>query len=88
VYENLPGDILEGGQSFNEMISQLEKIEGPTCVNIIEMALSIELAAFDLYRNVAHQFPDTEIKKPFLAIAQVEKEHMQIAAKCLRNCQL
>jgi len=88
VYQNLPGDIMEGGQSFDEMIAQLEKLEGPVCVNIVEMALSIELAAYDLYRNMAHQFAETEIKKPFIAIAQAEKEHMHIAARSLKNCDL
>jgi sulfur-carrier protein adenylyltransferase/sulfurtransferase len=51
------------------------------------MSLSIEFAAYDLYRSMAHRFSGTPVEGPFLAIAQAEKEHMRIASEALQFCE-
>ncbi|WP_457574043.1 hypothetical protein [Desulfolithobacter sp.] len=86
LYEALPGDILESGQDVEEMVARFDRLKGPVCINVVEMALSIEMAAYDLYRNMAHRFSGTAMEAPFLAIAQAEKEHMRIAADALMGC--
>jgi rubrerythrin len=50
------------------------------------MAISIEYAAYDLYRNMADFFKDDTLRDAFLSIAQAEKEHMRIAAEALGCC--
>ncbi|WP_456386440.1 hypothetical protein [Desulfolithobacter sp.] len=86
LYEDLPGDILESGQDVEELVARFDRIRGPVCVNVVEMALSIEMTAYDLYRNMAHRYSGTEMETPFLALAQAEKEHMRIAADALLGC--
>ncbi|SIO39873.1 rhodanese-like domain-containing protein [Halodesulfovibrio marinisediminis] len=85
VYEGLPGDILEGGLNFDELAAKLMQ-EGTECQNVIEMAITIEFSAYDLYRNMAHLYKDTEMEKHFLSLCQSEKEHMRIAADALHHC--
>lgn len=87
LYASLPGEVLEGGQSLHAMRQMLGAVTENTCLDIIEMALSIEYAAYDLYRNMADYFAGSSMEESFLAIAQAEKEHMRIAAEALTLCQ-
>lgn len=83
LYEALPGILIEGGESFDSMISHLDRLADDSDLEIVEMALAIELAAYDLYRNMAHHFVGSDMEKIFLSIAQAEKEHMRLAADAL-----
>ena len=87
IYENLSGDIVEGGQTVDELVARLGEFSGDACLDIVEMALSVEFAAYDLYRAMAHRYCNTKMEEPFLAIAQAEKEHMRIASEALRFCE-
>lgn len=86
VYRDLTGDIMEGGQAVADMVERLNTLSEAPCIEIIEMSLAIEFAAYDLYRALAHRFSGTDIEDTFLAIAQAEKEHMRIAAEALQFC--
>ncbi len=86
VYRQLEGHIMEGGMDVDSMVERLESISDNHCLEIIEMALSIEFSAYDLYRALAHKFAGGAIEKAFTAIAQAEKEHMRIAAEALQFC--
>lgn len=55
-------------------------------MNIVEMALNIEYAAYDLYRTVAESVDDENAKKALLTVAQAEKGHMRILADVLATC--
>ena len=85
VYALLPGDILEGGKSMAELTASLIEAEA-RCTHIIAMAMSIEFAAYDLYRTMAHLHRKTELEEPFLLLSQSEKSHMRIAAEALALC--
>ena len=87
VYEAMPGDIVEGGQDVDSMVESLSHLSDDPCLDIIEMSLSIEFAAYDLYRAMAHRFVGTAMEESFLAIAQAEKEHMRIASEALQFCE-
>jgi len=87
VYEDMPGDIVEGGQEVDAMVDSLDYLSDDPCIDIIEMSLSIEYAAYDLYRSMGHRFGGTAVEEPFLAIAQAEKEHMRIASEALQYCE-
>lgn len=84
LYENLPGNILEGGKSVQAILNYLDRQEEDFETMMVEMALMIEYSAYDLYRVMAHRQSGTDMEKPFLVIAQAEKEHMRIAADALR----
>ena len=87
LYAALPGEVLEGGQSLAAMRSLLDSRENTTCIDIVELAISIEYAAYDLYRSMADHFQGTGREEAFLDIAQAEKEHMRIAAEALACCE-
>lgn len=54
-----------------------------TWTDVIEMALSIEIQAYDLYRTMADRRGQGEAQDAFLSIAQMEKSHMKLVAKML-----
>ncbi len=87
VYESLTGAIVEGGTDVTVMLARLEETAEDACIEIVEMSLAIELAAYDLYRGMAHRFQGTPMEEPFLVIAQAEKEHMRLAAESLQLCE-
>ena len=87
LYDSLKGDVLEGGQSLTEACQNLEKVAANSCSEIIDLALAIEYAAFDLYRVMAEQSEHPEARETFLAVAQAEKGHMRALARSIEKCQ-
>ncbi|MBF0203654.1 MAG: rhodanese-like domain-containing protein [Desulfamplus sp.] len=80
IYENLEGDILEGGASLDEMVQLIEKRSGHIeaqsrqiekhsrhlekqnqnqIIDILEIAISMEYRAFDLYRVISEHTLET-----------------------------
>ncbi|HEB50464.1 MAG TPA: hypothetical protein ENI89_07635 [Desulfobulbus sp.] len=86
VYGSLAGAIVEGGTDVADMLARLEETAEDGCIEIVEMSLAIELAAYDLYRGMAHRFSGSDMEDPFLVIAQAEKEHMRLASESLQLC--
>jgi sulfur-carrier protein adenylyltransferase/sulfurtransferase len=86
LYESLKGEILEGGESFVDMLGYLEDIEENPCLRILELAIRMEYAAFDLYKTMAEQEKDQHIRDSFLSIAQAEKSHMRMLVRALDQC--
>jgi len=86
LYANLEGEILEGGENLTDVLEFLKNTEGDQCVHVIELALHIEYAAFDLYRTMADNAKDQTARDAFLTIAQAEKNHMRILASALEKC--
>lgn len=86
VFENLKGEILEGGENLIDILKRAETIEGNTCLNFIELALHIENSAFDLYRTMAEKTENKEARGGFLSIAEAEKTHMKGLIDALSEC--
>ena len=86
LYATLPGEVLEGGRSVTAMRQFLDGEHDDPCLDIVELSISIEYAAYDLYRNMADYFAERPMEEAFLSIAQAEKEHMRIAAEALSFC--
>ena len=76
VYEQLAGDIVEGGYTCAALLASLEEQPLDSCRSTLEMALTVEYSAYDLSRNLAHRFQGTPLAEIFNAIAEAEKEHM------------
>jgi rubrerythrin len=85
LYQNLKGNILEGGQSFEEACRQLEATDNKGSPAVIDLAMAIEYSAYDLYRTMAEQAENAEASSTFLSIAQAEKAHMRTLARGLKN---
>lgn len=86
VYEQLDGDIVEGGYTCASLLAILEQQPLEPCRSTLEMALMVEYSAYDLSRNIAHRFQGRPLEEVFNAIAEAEKEHMQLAAQALSLC--
>jgi hypothetical protein len=86
LFTELRGEILEGGESLDDVLQRVETIKENVCLNLLEMALDIEYSAYDLYRTMAEQTESTEAKSAFLSIAQAEKAHMQTIARAVSHC--
>ena len=86
LYEGLAGDMVEGGLKLVDLMERLHSLEGGFCLNFFELALNMELAAYDLYRNLAEFITIDKAKDTFLAIAQAEKVHMAQIARAFDHC--
>ena len=86
LYQSLAGDILEGGRSFEDAWSMLETEAGRSCSAVIDLALTIEYTAFDLYRVMAERSAGSDSRETFLALAQAEKAHMHALARSVAQC--
>jgi rhodanese-related sulfurtransferase len=86
LFKDLKGEILEGGDKLSDMFNFLKNIKGNLCVHIIELALHIEYAAFDLYRTMADNGEDQRTQNAFITLAQAEKNHMRTLAEALDQC--
>ena len=84
--ESLKGEILEGGESLTNALAYLENIEENPCLRILELAIHMEYAAFDLYKTMAEQEKDQTVRDSFLTIAQAEKSHMRMLVRALDQC--
>ena len=85
-YQILKGNILEGGMSFADACAKLVEVGQQRVAPVIDLALSIEYAAYDLYRAMAERTEDSEASATFLAVAQAEKDHMRSLARALESC--
>lgn len=77
LFLSMTGDILEGGFKLSDALARLDQIQEAQPLVILDMALDIEYAAFDLYRSGADLVDDPEIKKILYGIANGEKNHMK-----------
>lgn len=87
VYSGLAGDLTEGGYSCAALVAMLERQPFEPCRAMLELALTIEYAAYDLCRNLAHRFQGQQLEEVFNTLAEAEKEHMQLAARGLALCE-
>jgi len=86
-YQDLKGEIVEGGEPLERYVDQLETDFSNPCVALAELALDIEFSAFDLYRTLANQkTDDPQMAGVFLDIAQAEKGHMRMISAALSEC--
>ena len=86
LFDSLSGDILEGGVTMEAAVNKVAAVSDTACLQIIELALQIEYAAFDLYRVLASQVADTQAREAFLALSQAEKKHIHTLAQVIPDC--
>jgi len=84
LYQDLKGNILEGGQSFEDACRLLEAADNQGSPAVLDLAMTIEYSAFDLYRTMAEQTESAEAGSTFLSIAQAEKAHMRTLTRGLK----
>jgi rubrerythrin len=83
LYHSLPGNILEGGQSYEDACRLLEAADNHGSPAVIDLAMAIEYTAYDLYRTMAEQTDNADARVTFLAIAQAEKAHLRVLTRAI-----
>lgn len=86
VYGGLAGDLVEGGLSLADLMAVVEAQPLTPCRAIVELALTVEYAAYDLSRTMAHRFRGQPLEAAFTGIAEAERAHMRQAAEALALC--
>ena len=86
IYQSLAGEILEGGHNFEETCRRLDAARKHGCMGVIELAMTIEYSAFELYRTMADRSENSEAQSTFLSIAQAEKAHMRTLTRAIDQC--
>ena len=86
VYAGRAGELVEGGRPVAELLAMVEHQPLTPCRAVLEIALGIENAAYDLSRVMAHRFQGRLLGEVFNSIAEAEKEHMRLVASGLGHC--
>ena len=86
IYQSLEGEILEGGHNFEETCRHLDAVRKNGCAGVIDLAMTIEYSAFELYRTMAERSQNSEAQSTFLSIAQAEKAHMRALTRAIDQC--
>jgi rhodanese-related sulfurtransferase/rubrerythrin len=86
LYAGLKGDILEGGRELVSVLDEVSRMEKNACLPLVDLALGIEYAAYDLYRTLADNGPDEGMAEAFIQLAQAEKTHMEALLKTVDLC--
>ena len=83
LYRDLKGEILEGGQSLDDACRLLDRAADQGNPAVIELAMTIEYSAYDLYRTMAERTEEADANATFLSIAQAEKAHLRALTRTL-----
>jgi len=87
VFNNLKGDVIEGGLGFKDLMRKLDSLaDRDLCLHVMETALDIEFSAYDLYKVMADKISDQSVSEVFISLAQAEKGHMKVIAKAIDRC--
>lgn len=86
LFEQLPGDILESGDSFDTALTKAASLPTRKCAAFADLALDIEYNAYDLYRNLSYGNWSPKEKDAFATLAEQEKGHTRLIAGMLKSC--
>ena len=79
---NTETDIMEGGMKVAEALNWAR---GKELSDILELTMSIEINAYDLYLLLEKSMEDDNSKKVFKVLAEEEKQHLDRLTKVLEN---
>ena len=85
-FDRLPGTILEGGFDLQTAVEHIGAVAADQDRPLFELALSIEAAAYDLYRIMAERegIPQ-EAREALRSIAQAEKAHIRRLVRAMEQ---
>jgi sulfur-carrier protein adenylyltransferase/sulfurtransferase len=86
-YQGLSDDIVEGGDTLNDLMKYIHNIQRYGCINLLDLALDVEFASYDLYKTLANlKSGQMDFAVILLDIAQAEKNHMKLIADSYKRC--
>jgi len=81
MFERLPGELLETGQSWDAWLRDARQLDRQGTVALLEFALTLELTAYDLYKNLSDRAGLREARDAFLLLARQERVHADAIAQ-------
>ncbi len=75
VFASLEGGLVEGGEPLPAVVARAAALGREGALGALELALEVELTAYDLYKNVAELSDDPSARAALLDLAQQEKQH-------------
>lgn len=75
-------DIMEGGINVTEALTWAR---GKSSVDILELAIALEINAYDLYIIMAREMTDENFRKAFTVLADEEKQHLERLSSMLEK---
>jgi sulfur-carrier protein adenylyltransferase/sulfurtransferase len=75
LFESLPGTVIEDGRSLDVALAEAKAAGVSGSMSVLELALEIELCAYDLYKNLADDAPNEAVHAVLSELAQHEKRH-------------
>lgn len=75
LFDESPGNLIEGGMPFEVLLARAKKSGAVGEALLLELALEIELSAYDLYKSIAFLTAPEQSKQSLLDLAQQEKAH-------------
>lgn len=82
LYEQLEGLVLESGEPLVKAVSWLAQLRQDHAT-ILEVAVDLELKAYDLYRSLANKAEHPELKEALLDLSAQERRHAHLVLKGL-----
>lgn len=76
------GDVMEGGMSIREGI---EWVKQHGLNSALELSISLEITAYDLYTKMMHLLADEKSKLVFSTLIKEEKQHLEKLATLLEK---
>jgi len=83
LFASLPGELIESGESYEQVVEAAKRLGAQGELAILELALEIELSAYDLYRNVAAQAKDPQARAALEDLANQEKLHADAVMRAI-----
>jgi rhodanese-related sulfurtransferase/rubrerythrin len=77
LFEETPGQLVESGESYDELVRRALALEGQGAAAILEFAAEIELNAYDLYKSLAGSASSEEARGVLIDLSQQEKHHAE-----------
>jgi rubrerythrin len=76
-FASMKGDCLESGETYDEALSRIGAVPPDKSWVLLELALEMELSAYDLYKNLAVRHHRRALEDVLLNLATQEKLHYQ-----------
>jgi rubrerythrin len=82
--ENIVSQAVEGGLTTEEYTNRFDP-NWEAAIDIIELAMSIEAQALDLYQRASERSPDPQSQKVLVQIADEERSHLAQLGKLIER---
>lgn len=78
MFDALPGEVLENGLPYDVVLNAARELGRLGDMALLELALEIEMGAYDLYKGLAGTVSVIEARQALGELAQQEKEHADL----------